>query len=235
MSATRVFSAQVEVGDELELIPAFAVALSGCNMRCAFCITGDESWHASRGELADPAALAARAARALETGKAKSVLILGGEPTVHLPWLLEFAALLPEDAWLILKTNGLCTHAERALLDGVFDVWLVDHKFGNDRCALELSRTAGYCAAVGETLLWAAAHADLIVRHLLLPGHVECCWRPIAAWLAVHLPATKVSLRFGYWPAWQAEHTPGLDRPVSAAEQTEALAIARHFDLRLIA
>src|SRR2546421_10729228 len=41
----RVFSAQVEVGDELELIPTFAIALSGCDLRCDFCITGESSWN----------------------------------------------------------------------------------------------------------------------------------------------------------------------------------------------
>ena len=233
-NSPRIFSAQVEVGDELELIPAFTIALSGCNMRCAFCITGDESWHAARGDSIDTAALAARAARALENGQAKSVLILGGEPTLHLPWLVEFAALLPADARLILKTNGLSTAPARELLDGLFDVWLVDFKFGNDRCAMELSSTPGYRAAMEETLVWAGDHADLIVRHLLMPGHAECCWKPAAAWIAEHLPEAKVSLRFGYWPAWKAGRIAGLDRPITDAEQADALAIARRFHLNLI-
>ena len=55
---------------------------------------------------------------------------------MHLPWLLEFAALLPAEAPLILKTNGLSTAHARELLDGVFDVWLVDFKFGSDDCRL---------------------------------------------------------------------------------------------------
>lgn len=232
--APRIFSSQVEVGDELELIPVFAIALSGCNIRCAFCITGDESWHAARGTAIDTAKLAARATNALKTGAAKSILILGGEPTIHLPWLVEFVSLLPEDARVVLKTNGLSTAPAREMLDGLFDVWLVDFKFGNDRCALELSRTPGYRGAIEETLAWAVDHADLIVRHLLMPGHLDCCWKPIAAWLSEHLPDAKVSLRFGYWPAWQAARTPGLDRPITTAEQTEALAIARHFGLHLI-
>ena len=232
--APRIFSAQVEVGDELELIPTFAIALSGCNIRCAFCITGDESWHAARGTAIGTEELAAQATRALESGAAKTILILGGEPTIHLPWLVEFVVLLPEDARVVLKTNGLSTAAGREWLDGLFDVWLVDYKFGGDRCAMELSHTPGYRAAVEETLIWASAHADLIVRHLLMPGHVGCCWKPIAAWLAEHLPEAKMSLRFGYWPAWKAERMPGLNRPISYAEQAEALAVARHFGLHLI-
>src|SRR5262249_51623948 len=35
----RIFSAQIEVGDELELVPTFAIAFSGCDLRCDFCIT----------------------------------------------------------------------------------------------------------------------------------------------------------------------------------------------------
>ena len=48
-AATRYFLAQTEVTDELELIPTFAIALSGCDMRCDFCITGAESWNPRAG------------------------------------------------------------------------------------------------------------------------------------------------------------------------------------------
>src|SRR5437879_12744986 len=49
-SHARIFSAQVEVGDELELIPTFAIALSGCDLRCDCCITGESSWNPRMGE-----------------------------------------------------------------------------------------------------------------------------------------------------------------------------------------
>src|SRR5664280_686194 len=67
-ATARVFSAQVEVGDELELIPTFAIAFSGCDMRCAFCITGADSWNPQRGEPFDPTGLAAKATKALQLG-----------------------------------------------------------------------------------------------------------------------------------------------------------------------
>jgi putative pyruvate formate lyase activating enzyme len=230
----HVFSAQVEVGDEWEIIPAYAVALAGCNMRCAFCITGDESWHPRRGQRLAAAAIARRATDAIASNRAKSLLVLGGEPTIHLPWLLELVAAMPEDARLVLKTNGLSTAPARELLEGLFDVWIVDFKFGSDACAATLSRTPGYTAAVGETMLWAARHTDLIIRHLLMPGHVECCWRPVAEWIASHLPSAKVSLRSGYWPSWNAADHPPLDRPLASDESSAAMEIARHFNLRLV-
>jgi putative pyruvate formate lyase activating enzyme len=203
----RVFSAQTEVSDEIALGPTFAVAFSGCDLRCDFCITGRESWDGGSGEPLDAGALTARAAAALAAG-ARSVMFLGGEPTVHLPDALAFASRLPDDATLVWKTNAHASAEARALLDGVFDVWLPDFKFGNDACALRLARVENYTAVVRENLLWAAARHRVIVRHLLMPGHVECCWRPIAAWLAANLPGVEVSLRESFWPAWQSRRHP---------------------------
>ena len=118
-------------------------------------------------------------------------MLLGGEPTIHLPTALEFASLLPDDATLVWKTNAHATAEARALLDGVFDVWVADYKFGNDACAQRLAKVPDYTAVVRENLRWAHTHTDLIVRHLLMPGHVDCCWRPIAEWLAAELPGCE--------------------------------------------
>ena len=230
---TRVFSAQVEVADEMELIPTFAIALSGCDLRCAFCITGLESWNPQAGEALDVPALAARAAVALERG-ARTVMILGGEPTIHLPAALEIAAALPEEARLVWKTNAHASAQARALLDGVFDVWLADYKFGNNACAARLARIENYSSITRENLLWADTHSELIVRHLLMPGHVDCCWKPIAQWIAAELPATKVSLRRGFWPAWKARQHSELRRTVGAAEERRAMEIAESHGLHLI-
>src|SRR5471032_1215808 len=93
-AAPRFFSAQVEVSDELELIPTFAIALSGCDLRCDFCITGAESWNPRAGESFDASAMAAKAKAALRNG-ARTIMVLGGEPTIHLPAALELVAELP--------------------------------------------------------------------------------------------------------------------------------------------
>lgn len=230
----RVFSAQTEVSDELMLGPVFAVAFSGCDLRCDFCITGRESWNARAGEPLDIDALAARATAALAAG-ARTIMILGGEPTIHLPDVLEFVARLPDDATLAWKTNAHGSAAARALLAGLFDVWVADFKFGNDACAARLARVEAYTSVVRENLLWAARDHTLIVRHLLMPGHVECCWRPVAAWLATELPQAAVSLREGFWPAWRARTHPELGAPATENELALAQRIAAEHELRLVA
>ena len=206
---TRFFSAQTEVTDETELIPTFAIALSGCDLRCAFCITGKNSWNPRAGAAFSAPEMAAQASLALRRG-ARTIMVLGGEPTIHLPAVLELIAHLPDRARLVWKTNAHGSAQARELLAGLFDVWLPDFKFGNDACARRLAQTPDYVRIVQENLLWADKHSELIVRHLLMPGHVDCCWRPIAWWLAAHLPGVKVSLRDGFWPAWQAARHPEL-------------------------
>src|SRR6185369_3057696 len=170
---TRFFSAQVEVADELELIPTFAVALSGCDLRCDFCITGSHSWNAGAGLELKLNEIAAQAERALAQG-ARTVMVLGGEPTIHLPAALKLVAALPETARLVWKTNAHGSAEARELLDGMFDVWVADYKFGNVQCASRLAKVRDYSPITRENLLWASAHTDLIVRHLLMPGHVDC-------------------------------------------------------------
>jgi putative pyruvate formate lyase activating enzyme len=233
LAEARVFSAQIEVSDELELIPTYAIALSGCDLRCDFCITGAASWNARAGERLDAGRVAARAAAALAEG-ARTIMILGGEPTIHLPAALEIVSALPDDAKLVWKTNAHGSAQARELLDGMFDVWLADYKFGNDDCALRLARAPDYLRVVRENLLWAAGHSELIVRHLLMPGHVACCWRPAARWLAENLPGVKVNLRSGFWPAWQAARHRELAGTVSEADSRQSLEIARECGLLIV-
>jgi putative pyruvate formate lyase activating enzyme len=87
---------------------------------------------------------------------------------------------------------------------------------------------------VQENLLWAAQDGELIVRHLLMPGHFDCCWKPVAEWLAAELPSTKINLRSGFWPAWQTARHDDLCQMISSQENAEAFQLARDLNLNLI-
>src|SRR3954471_7010715 len=148
----RCFSAQIDLAEEAMLTPTFAIALSGCDLRCGFCITRSESWNPKAGEMLAAESLAHAARNALAHG-ANSVMILGGEPTIHLPFVLEWLAHMPDSAALAWKTNAHLSRQARELLGGLFDVWVADYKFGNDECATQLAGVSAYTRTVRANLL----------------------------------------------------------------------------------
>ena len=240
-SSARVFLAQTEMVDERSLCPVFAVSFSGCDLRCDFCITGRSSWDPAAGSVVSGPGvggepldkLASAARQALRSG-ARSIMILGGEPTLHLPTALDFVARLPDDAQLVWKTNAHGTESARELLEGLFDVWVADYKFGQDSCAERLARVPRYTEVVRENLRWASRHTRLIVRHLLMPGHLDCCWVPVARWLADELPGVEISLRDGFWPGWFSSRHPELTIPGSARDHAKARRIGVDLGLNLV-
>ena len=120
------------------------------------------------------------------------------------------------------------------LLDGVIDVYLTDLKFGNDDCARRLCGAQDYLSVVRRNHRMAAAQGEVLVRHLQLPGHLECCTLPTIDWLAEELPGVAVNLMDQYRPEHRAREHPELGAPLPREERRRALEHARERGLFLI-
>jgi putative pyruvate formate lyase activating enzyme len=138
---------------------------------------------------------------------------------------------LPPVVW---KSNFHATPDAFALLDGIVDIYVADFKFGNDACAKRMAGVSNYWNILTRNLLLAAGQGDLIVRHLLLPGHFDCCYRPILDWLRRNLPAVKLSLRDGYLPSWQAGRCEELMVPLDAETACRAKAMAEDLEMNVV-
>lgn len=224
-TAARVFRHRIEYGEELELIPSHLFYLSGCDLRCAFCIAGLNAFDPSRGvELT-----ADFFNTAVDWGRkrgARNVQWVGGEPTIHLPSILRVMADCPKLPRVVWKSDFHCTPEAFDLLDGSVDVYVADFKFGNDDCAKRLAGIDNYLKIVTRNLMIAARQARLIVRHLLLPGHAHCCYDRIVEWMQTHLPEAPFSVREGYLPSWRsqafAELTQALEPRAGRAAREQA-------------
>jgi putative pyruvate formate lyase activating enzyme len=215
----RVYNAFVHIGEEPELSPCLAVFLTGCNFRCAFCSDGAEVDDPGLGVPLDPQALAERA-RGLRT-----VEFVGGLPDVNLLSVAQCAQALPADMQIALNTNGWFTPEALEAMQGWVH-WLVpDLKFGPGNCARELAEIPDYWSILTRNLLLATAGPfRLLVRHLLMPGHLQCCTRPALGWLAERLPDTRVNLMTGYRPLHRAlGRKDGLGRRLRSDELDEVL------------
>ena len=65
---------------------------------------------------------------------------------------------------------------------------------------------ADYLEVAKRNIVKASEHGRVIVRHVILPGHTECCLKPILHWLSQEMPDTEVSLRDNYFPPANAKH-----------------------------
>ena len=230
----RLYRHRVEYGEESDLIPSHEFYLSGCDLRCGFCIAGLDAFDPARGQELTSELFN----DAVEWGRAqgaRNIQWVGGEPTIHLPAILDVMARCPRLPPVVWKSDFHFTPEALALLEGAADIYVADFKFGNDACAARLAGVNDYVRIVTRNLKLAARQGPrLIVRHLVMPGHLDCCCRPVLAWMAQHLPHVEFSLREGYLPSWRAQHYVELRRPLSRAEAQQARRMTADAGLQVI-
>jgi putative pyruvate formate lyase activating enzyme len=102
---------------------------------------------------------------------------------------------------MLWNSNFYLSDEAMKLLRVLMDVWLPDHKFGPGRCAIDLARTPHYWQTINAHLLklrdWGE---DFTIRHLVMPGHVECCTAPVLEWIGAELPGVPVNVMDQYHP-----------------------------------
>lgn len=232
-ATARVYRHRVEYGEELILNPSHIFYLSGCNLRCKFCIAQEYAVDPRLGQPLTRQLLAEAVSWGLRQG-ARNLQWAGGEPTIHIPAILDALEGLPQRPPIVWKSNFYGSPHSFERLDGLVSLYVADFKFGNDACAGRIAGVQRYFATVTRNLQLAARRADLIVRHLLLPGHFDCCFRRVVAWLRQHLPDARFSIRDGYLPCWKASETAELARPLPPGAARQAADLARASGLNVI-
>jgi len=227
----RIYKEYLHLGEERRLVPSHTVYLTGCNFRCAFCSDWDQvTAPLAHGVAVTPEVLAARIALRRTQG-AKNVNFVGGLPDVNVLWLLKVMALLPSDTHVVWNTNLWSAPALIEHLTPLVGTWLVDLKFGNDTCAKKLAHVDRYWSTL-TTNLERLPRDTILVRHLLMPGHLECCTRPVLTWLARTMPEVAVNLMTGYHPFRLARSpTSVLAQTMPSGEVEAALALFRSLPL----
>ncbi|NUP99602.1 MAG: radical SAM protein, partial [Armatimonadetes bacterium] len=194
------------------------LAAVGCGLRCRFCYRPG-NLNAAAGNEADPVALARGIDAAADC---RHVHWLGGDPDESLPGILTVHRLVRIDRPLVWNTHSYLTPAQARLLEGVVDGFVADLKFGPGACGERLAGIKGYWPAATATLgRLAAFNSRLLLRHVLLPGHLECCARPVVDWLLQQpwLAAAAARVLVQYEPLGARGE---LGRHLSAEEEAAA-------------
>lgn len=241
--ASRISNDFLHMGEEPDLVPSYTIFFSGCTLECVYCQNWDISTHPESGCEIEAIAVAkmiedhfhpsGRLELSAGPAQARNVNWVGGDPTPNLPFILEVLGHCGANLPQIWNSNMYLSEKAMRLLEGVVDLFLTDFKYGNDVCAKRLSNAPDYLRIVRRNHLLARGHAEMIVRHLVLPGHLECCTRPVLTWVSGNLDDVKVNVMSQYRPEHRAREFAEISRPISLQEYRTAIRIAEDLGLDL--
>ena len=211
------------------------VFFAHCNLRCLYCQNHPISWDGFGAEIS-PEELAAIFLR-LEAAGAHNINLV--TPTPYIPQIAVALRLAREKGLrlpVVYNTSAYELPAALELLRDLVDIFLPDLKYADDRLAVAYSQAPGYFPVATTAILAMRKLAPvdrfdkdgimvsgLLVRHLVLPGHLTNT-RQVLRWMAKELgPATYISLMAQYTPVFHAVGHPRLGRRLRRQEYEAAL------------
>ncbi|MDF1661994.1 MAG: DUF1553 domain-containing protein, partial [Planctomycetota bacterium] len=215
----RCYNEFIHYGEEQEIIPTHAVFLSGCNFRCRFCSEWKHVVKVENDPIIKVEALATRIAERQEQG-AQTLSFIGGTPDVNMAGILECLCKLAQSPALVWNSNMTWSTQSAPILRGLVDSFVADWKFGNDLCGKKLAGIDEHQSLVPHRILKVAEKTFTIVRHLVMPGHINCCTRPVLQQIRDKAPGIRLNLMDQYQsvPVTSALKSDPLSKSLSAEE-----------------
>lgn len=215
------------------------VFFNHCNLQCLFC----QNW-----QISDRRSVLEGGASTLEEVVKKICDILDTgvravgfvSPTPYIPYVRDIVADLRKkgyDAITIYNTNAFDTPEALSTLLGLIDVYLPDYKYGSTELGERYSQAPEYperalesigemIRQVGKEVVYNEAglvSKGTIVRHLVLPNHVENSRAALFNLWSEFGGKLTISLMSQYTPLHQACQVPELARALFSEEYQEVV------------
>ena len=208
-----------------------AVFFSGCNLKCIFCQNFDISQN-NYGKVISIERLEEIFIELIDKGAHNINLV---NPSHYTGAIKQALLSLKQQGKLtvpvVYNTNGYETIDTLKSMEGLVNVYLPDFKYFSEITSLKYSKAQDYpevCKKaiiemynqVGSPVLDASGIVQhgLIIRHLILPGHVKESIN-VLNWINENLPkSVYVSLMSQYIPYYSAEKYPEINRPITRFE-----------------
>ena len=219
------------MGEEPELVPSGTIFTMGCSMRCKHCQNWTISQWFEQGEAYTPETLA-RAVEHLRRSGCRNANLVGGDPTAWLANWLEAFKHVNVNVPVVWNSNSYYSEESARLLSGFVDVYLLDFKYGNDECAARISNANEYWKVCTRNHLYGKKYGELLIRVLVLPGHLDCCTKLSLRWIAQQFgKCIRTNVMFQYHPEWRAKEVPELGRRLTRNERERAVRLAKEVGL----
>jgi putative pyruvate formate lyase activating enzyme len=230
-ATTRVATWFHHFGEEAPLVGAGGsgtIFFAGCVFRCVFCQNWDISQYPLNGETVGGEELAGIMGTLRSEGVA-NINFVGGEPTPQLHTIVDGMGFLRRNVPMLWNSDMYLTPEAMRILVDLIDIWLPDFKYGNDKCALRLSRAMRYVEVTRRNHRLAHENGDMIIRHLVMPNHVECCTKPVLKWVAENCPRCLVNIMDQYRPDYRVREEPERYKDLDRSPSWDEIAEARRY------
>ncbi len=239
---TRVASFNSHFGEESPLVGTYGsgtIFLSGCNLKCSFCQNYEIS-HLNEGVNVEPEQMAAMMLHLAGRGCHNINFVT---PSHQVPQILEALILAISQGLnipLVYNSSGYDSLETLRFLNGIFDIYMPDFKFWDDKWSNKFCEGAQYRHTaqkavtemhrqVGDLVMdeQGIAVRGLLVRHLVMPNHIAGT-ADIMAFLADKISAnTYTNVMDQYHPCGKADEDVTTNRRLTEGEYNEALSEAK--------
>ena len=222
------------------------IFFSHCNLRCVYC---------QNHQISQPVTPPVTQTR---SGEIADVLINFQNqgcssvgfvtPTHVVPQILEgLLEAIPRgfNLPLVYNTNAYDNAGTLKRLEGIFDIYLPDLKYSDDRCSERYSSVPDYVIHSRKSIsemyrqLGSALHLDekgmlkrgLIIRHLVMPGNMAGTYESMK-WISENLSnKISISLMAQYYPVFRAAEFLEINRSIREDEYEQAIECMSSFGL----
>jgi putative pyruvate formate lyase activating enzyme len=247
----RIASFCAHFGEESPLVGqkgSGTIFFEGCNLLCVFCQNYDISNIDKQGDASsDTVNDHELASIMIDLQKQDCHNINLVTPSHVVP---QFLAALPIaieqglDIPIVYNSSGYDSLDTLHLLDGIVDIYMPDCKFWTPETAALYTNAGDYPEVMQKALKEMHRQVDdleineaglachgLLVRHLVMPGHLDET-AGILKFLARDISTeTYVNIMDQYRPCHQAFQFDKINRPLSSKEYQQALALAKEYGL----
>ena len=224
-----VSSAFLHMGEEAPLIPSGTIFFQGCNFGCVFCQNYEisQAWKRKK-DLEDISQrvsikkLASIAEKLAERG-AFNINYVGGDPIPNIHTIIGSLKYQTSNITQLWNSNLYLTDKAMSLIIDLIDFWLPDWKYGNNECAKKYSDIDNYFNFISRNhkRIHDEGSGEIIIRHLVMPKHIECCSKPILKYVAEELPKAVVNIMGQFRPEYKSFQYPEINRRPTSQEMQE--------------
>ncbi len=219
-------------GEESFFVPSFTIFFWSCTFSCQYCQNWTISQRLESGKTYSEQELAKIID---ENAHCRNVNFVGGSPTPYLPFILKTMNYVKANVPVVWNSNFYMSKKSMNLLKDFIDVYLSDFKYGNDECAKRLSKVDNYFDVVKRNHLLTFKDSELVIRHLVLPNHFDCCTKPIFEFIAENFKDKAiVNIMNQYRLCYKTGEYPEINRRLTEEEFNKAIKLAEELKLNFI-